>query len=152
SGGYMLFVALCALTAYRSGWRSHSATPATSSALDDITDGARPTWHTQLLWCALAATSSAMLLAVTHHLTQNIAAVPLLWIVPLALYLISFVLCFDSQGWYRRPLFLALLTVGLAIMGWTLADPQVAFSLPLQLTVFCLGFFVVCMFCHGELV
>ena len=56
----------------------------------------------QVLWCTLAATGSLLLLAVSNHITQNIAAVPLLWIVPLTIYLLTFILCFDSSGWYRR--------------------------------------------------
>ena len=106
----------------------------------------------QLLWCALAATGSVLLLAVTNHITQNIAAVPLLWIVPLSLYLMTFILCFDGRGWYRREIFLAVLAAALGVMAWTLADPQLTHELALQLGVFCVGLFIACMFCHGELV
>ena len=88
----------------------------------------------------------------TGHITQNIAAVPLLWIVPLSLYLISFILCFDGMGWYRREIFFAMVATSLGVMGWTLADPRLTHELFLQLGVFCAGFFLACMFCHGELV
>ena len=93
-----------------------------------------------------------LLLAVTNHITQNIAAVPLLWIVPLSLYLITFILCFDGKGWYRRDLFLSMLAAALGVMAWTLADPRLTHELVLQIGVFCAGFFLACMFCHGELV
>ena len=106
----------------------------------------------QALWCALAATGSLLLLAVSNHITQNIAAVPLLWIVPLAIYLLTFILCFDGKGWYRRDIFLAMLAAGLGVMAWTLADSKFTHELALQIGVFCAGLFLACMFCHGELV
>ena len=152
SAGYVLFVALCALTARNSMRTSLAPASAGSEPVVDTSSAARPGISRQVLWCALAATSSALLLAVTGHITQNIAAVPLLWIVPLSLYLISFILCFDGRGWYRREIFLAMLAAGLGVMGWTLADPKLTHDLVLQLGVFCAGFFLACMFCHGELV
>jgi SAM-dependent methyltransferase len=155
SVGYVVFVLLCGFAA-RSSLRNPAIPPAPAAVPADEgvdeDDGRRPTITRQLLWCALAATSSALLLAVTSHITQNIAAVPLLWIVPLSLYLISFILCFDGMGWYRREVFLAMLAAALGVMGWTLADPRLTHELALQLDVFCAGFFLACMFCHGELV
>ena len=56
------------------------------------------------------------------------------------------------MGWYRREVFLAMLAAALGVMGWTLADPRLTHALALQLDVFCAGFFLACMFCHGELV
>jgi SAM-dependent methyltransferase len=157
--GYAAFVALCVLAARKSRVRLDfpdlldEGSPARPKVEPDPTFASeRPVISRQILWCALAATSSALLLAVTNHLTQNIAAVPLLWIVPLSLYLISFILCFDGEGWYRRELFLAMLAAALGVMGWTLADPRLTHELALQLDVFCGGFFLACMFCHGELV
>ncbi len=88
----------------------------------------------------------------TNHITQNIASVPLLWIVPLALYLLTFILCFDSPRWYRRRTVLVAVAIGLGVMAWTLADARLTFKLGLQIGVFCAGLFVACMFCHGELV
>ncbi len=153
SAGYAVFVVLCVFAAYRSGMRDRPArVVARRSERAPRTTASRPTFARQLLWCALAATSSALLLAVTSHITQNIAAVPLLWIVPLSLYLITFILCFDGMGWYRREVFLAMLAAALGVMGWTLADPRLTHALALQLDVFCAGFFLACMFCHGELV
>ena len=106
----------------------------------------------QVLWCALAGTGSFLLLAVSNHITQNVASVPLLWIVPLTLYLLTFILCFDGRGWYKRELMLAMVAAVLGVMAWTLADPSLAHELELQIGVFCAGLFLACMFCHGELV
>ena len=68
----------------------------------------------QLLWLVLSAMGSVMLLAVTNHITQNIASVPFLWVLPLALYLITFILAFDHPRWYVRPLFIVALLALLA--------------------------------------
>ena len=98
-------------------------------------------------------TGSLLLLAVSNHITQNIAAVPLLWIVPLAIYLLTFILCFDAQGWYRaRRSFSRCWRRRLGVMAWTLADSKLTHELALQIGVFCVGLFLACMFCHGELV
>lgn len=155
SVGYALFVGLCAAA----GWVSlrNVATPTSASATTRSQSSAAetseppPTPARQILWCTLAATASLLLLAVTNHITQNVAAVPLLWILPLALYLSTFILCFDSNRWYRRDVFLAMLAAGLSVMAWTLADPKLTHELALQIGVFCAGLFLACMFCHGEL-
>ncbi|HVH71008.1 MAG TPA: hypothetical protein VNB49_07875, partial [Candidatus Dormibacteraeota bacterium] len=68
-----------------------------------------PNWSIRTLWIALPACSSALLLAITNHITQNVASVPFLWIIPLSLYLLSFILCFASGRWYHRMVFLRLM-------------------------------------------
>ena len=70
------------------------------------------------------------MLSVTNHITQNVASVPFLWITPLSLYLLSFILCFDASGWYRRGLFLRLLGVMLGAMAYALAPSFT--SLPIK--------------------
>jgi hypothetical protein len=110
-----------------------------------------PGWKTQTLWVALAACGSALLLAVTNHVTQNIAAVPLFWIIPLSLYLLSFILVFDRQGWYPRNLFLRLLGVSLGGMTYALSPAFAGLPMKVLMPLFCGGLFVYCMFCHGEL-
>jgi hypothetical protein len=112
----------------------------------------RPAWQTQLLWIGLAACGSALLLAVTNHVSQNIAAVPFLWVIPLSLYLLSFILCFDGRGWYRRGLFLRLLGISLGGMIYALTPSYAGLPWSVLIPLYCCGLFVCCMFCHGELV
>jgi len=151
SAGYALFVALCAATAWRYA-RTQDGRVASAYAQDDANANApRPRRARQLLWCALAATGSVLLLSVTSHVTQNIAAVPLLWVVPLTIYLTTFILCFESSRLYPREALLPVAAAALGVMAWCLADPRLTHELALQLAVFCGGLFVVCMFCHGEL-
>src|SRR5437016_1544682 len=111
----------------------------------------RVPWNTRVLWLALSACSSALLLATTNHITQNIAAVPFLWIIPLSLYMLSFVLCFGSSRWYHRMIFLRLLGVALGCMAYALSPSLIAIPLWILISLFCTGLFICCMFCHGEL-
>ena len=161
STAYVAFVLLCAAAGLRSlsraaeaavpeGWRSSPGTRPSPAA--DPAHGEAPPPARQLLWSVLAGTASILLLAVSNHITQNIASVPLLWIVPLALYLLTFILTFDGSGWYRRDIVLAMTAAALGVMAWTLADPSLTHELEIQVGVFCIGLFLACMFCHGELV
>jgi MFS family permease/SAM-dependent methyltransferase len=104
-----------------------------------------------VLWLALSGTGSVLLLAVTNHLTQNVASVPLLWLAPLTLYLASFILTFDGKGWYRPEWLWSVLLVWIAAMGWLIVDDDFQFDLPVQLGIFLPGLFLGCLFCHGEL-
>jgi SAM-dependent methyltransferase len=116
-----------------------------------ISEALRPTWRTRFLWIALTACSSALLLAITNHVSQNIAAVPLLWIIPLSLYLLSFILCFARSGWYRRTFFLRLLGVAVGGAAYALSPSYGALPFWLLTLLFCVALFICCMFCHGEL-
>jgi hypothetical protein len=149
SAAYALFAGLCAATALV----TLRDVPAAAAVAEQASTGdeAPPTLARQLLWVALAATGSVLLLAVTNHITQNIAAVPLLWIVPLGLYLVTFIIAFDGPRWYARDLLLPAVAAALGIMAWTLANYDLTFELTLQIGVFTVGLFLGCMFCHGEL-
>jgi SAM-dependent methyltransferase len=114
-------------------------------------DVSRPGWKTQAIWVALSACSSALLLAITNHVSQNIAAVPLLWVIPLSLYLLSFILCFAGERWYRRTFLLRFLGVAIGGMTYALSPSLAVLPLSLSILLFYAGLFVCCMFCHGEL-
>jgi hypothetical protein len=119
-------------------------------------DAVPPTLREKLLWIVLSAMGSVLLLAISNHLTQNISSIPLLWVVPLALYLLTFILTFDvkdkNAGWYQRTFAIPMLAALLVGMGWTLADHSLHFELKWQIGIFSAGLFIACMFCHGELV
>jgi len=147
SAGYALFAVLCGTIAWRA--RDVEAIPAAATTAFDPPTAPAPT--RMLLWFTLAAIGSVLLLSVTSHVTQNIAAVPLLWLLPLTLYLLTFILCFESSRWYPRELMLPIAAATLGVMAWCYADPRLTHELALQLGVFCSGLFIACMFCHGEL-
>ncbi len=103
------------------------------------------------LWTSLAAVASSLLLAVTNLLTQNIAPMPLLWVIPLSIYLLTFILCFESDRWYRRWIFLPLLFPALASLVIA-SDPNLEDAPVFLIVLLASGaLFVCCMTCHGEL-
>src|SRR5207249_5440678 len=95
-----------------------------------------------LIWISLAAAASTLLLAVTNHLTQNVAAIPFLWVLPLSLYLLSFILCFDSDRWYRRWLFTRLAAVALPSMAYAVSSDGSIWNLRLAVAFFCSASFI----------
>ena len=105
----------------------------------------------RLLWLVLPATASILLLATTNKLCEDLAVVPFLWILPLSLYLLSFILCFDHPRWYVRPLFSLLLMAGLAGVTELLFAEEDA-PIRVQVIGYSVALFAGCMFCHGELV
>jgi SAM-dependent methyltransferase len=141
SAGFVLFALPCGVLA----WRGRTGDAPVSLA----EDGDKPGVGLQVLWAALAACGSTLLLAFTGHMTLNIASIPFLWVLPLALYLLSFVLCFEASGWYRRWLFLPLLAAGFAAVCVTLtrSNPSIWRLIPLYSATL----FAACMVCHGEL-
>jgi len=141
SVGFGLFALLSATLAWRQ--RLHAPlNPAISAPVPARLQG---------LWVLLAACPSLLLVTDTRALTEDIAPVPLLWVLPLGLYLLSFVLCFDGRGWYRRWLFVPLAALGLLALACLPVQPFVALPIRLDLGMNLVSFFFVCMVCHGEL-
>jgi len=110
----------------------------------------RPGGLQLFFWLALPACASLALLAITSHLSQDVAPIPLLWIVPMTVYLLTFILTFDSDRWYRRVVWLPLGAVATYAAAWNWSSGantalywRAAADLTLLLTV---G-----MACHGEL-
>ncbi len=98
----------------------------------------------------LAGTGSLLMAAATHHLCQNVAVVPLLWIVPLSLYLVSFVVVFAGERAYRRGLMLPLLAAATVGAAFTLFG-DIRIGLPLRAGLLCAHLFVGCLVLHGEM-
>jgi SAM-dependent methyltransferase len=110
-----------------------------------------PSVGTRLLWFALAMVPSVLLLATTNQVCMDVASVPFLWVVPLTLYLLSFILCFDSPRWYWRPFWMPLAVISMAGLYPVLrsgADATFAMQLATHFSVL----FFCSMVCHGELV
>jgi hypothetical protein len=143
---YAGFAVLCAATAWTSAKAAGAALMTPAPVAEDIAARA-PAWSERLTWVAFSAMGSCLLLAVTNHLTQNIASIPFLWLVPLSLYLITFIICFDHPRWYVRPLFIGLVAVTLPAMAYFTESLDLYVAAPL----YAAGMFLCCMFCHGEL-
>jgi hypothetical protein len=115
-------------------------------------EGSPPTSRDFFVWFVFAYCSSTLFLSVTNHLTQNIAPIPFLWVFPLSLYLLSFILCFDYEGLYRRDWYVWLIFASLVGLSYGLVRWHAHTNLKLVISVFSAALFVCCMFCHGELV
>ena len=105
----------------------------------------------RLAWFALAACSSSLLLSVTNHLDENVAAVPLLWVLPLAVYLLTFILAFNRPMGSRRELLLGLVLFALGILGYATYEVNSIEAVQVSLPVFLGGLFICCFYCHSEL-
>ena len=120
-------------------------------AIGSTKSAARPTLAERFLWMTLAACASALLLAMTNDLTQSISPIPFLWILPLSLYLLSFILCFDSDRWYSRPLFALMGIVSLPIIAFAISTGNNIREPKMAIAAVCGPLFVLFMLCHGEL-
>jgi hypothetical protein len=148
SGGYVVFALMCAFTAWVS--RAASAMPNDSSAPAVDWDERPSAWHL-IFWVLLASCASVLLVSVTNHMSQNVAPIPLLWVLPLALYLLTFICAFESDRVYRRWLFIPLLAPALAGMAYMLYADEGNFSIKYAIPGYAVGLFICCLFCHGEL-
>jgi len=144
SGLFASFVLACGLLA----WRGRKGQ---ALAAEQQLAGVAPRWTDRVLWAALAACPSILMVADTSFLTENIAPIPMIWVAPLALYLLSFILSFESQGWYKRKIFLPLLVIGLGALAYlpTLGVSEIPIYQSMAINLSAL--FVACMVCHGEL-
>jgi spermidine synthase len=152
STAYGVFVLLGGIAAFVFG---RNTTPDSAAMIDGIhetTSSRPPRMRDKLFWVVLAACASTFLLSVTNHLTQNVASIPFLWVLPLGLYLLTFILTFDLEGLYHRKAWVWILAIALAAMAYGLGAWNSRTPLTLVIPVFCAGLFIVCMFCHGELV
>lgn len=146
--GFGLFGVLCALTIYRI-WRLPAETLHTSQDGEQALGWLRP-----LIWILLAGTGSLFLISATNKISQDVAVIPFLWIVPLSLYLITFVIAFDSPRWYDRRFWLPLFIVSQPLMLYLIYQTdsdEVELSAEILVTLFCAGMFLACMVLHGEL-
>ena len=154
SWSYGVFIVLCAFTAFKSQpvRGRHAAGSRKPNRPARLSARVPPTGKTYLMWLLLPAVASVLLLAITNHLSQNVAAIPFLWVLPLSIYLLSFILCFEGEGWYRRNPYLQLLAVALGSMAYAVSVDMTS-NVPIKVMVplFAMGLFTCCMVCHGEL-
>jgi spermidine synthase len=146
SAGFVFLILLIAGCGYLI-WNTQDLKETKASAED--TTG-KPTWSEAAVWVALAAIPSGLLIAVTNHISTDVAAVPFLWVVPLALYLLTFVLVFSRLASYvhqaaviLQPLFIAALIASQVFEGFD--------SIFWILTIHIAAFFFTALVCHGEL-
>ena len=152
SAFFVVFVLCCVYLSRRSLALAGAETAPSGASQDsaELTEAA-PRLVQQLIWVALAACPSMLMVADTSFMTENIAPIPLMWVMPLALYLLSFIICFELPSWYKRVFWVPLFVLSLALLAYLpnlrMGEWPVSLSVGLNL----LAFFGVCMVCHGEL-
>jgi hypothetical protein len=142
-GALALGIVLCAVATARRRREAVYAAPSQTIA--------PTTFRERLSWIALAFVPSSLLVGVTTHITTDIAAAPLLWVVPLILYLLTFIFAFARRPPFRHTTAAQMLPLLLIPLVITAAPGLPGPPLPLVLALNLGCFFVICMVCHGEL-
>jgi hypothetical protein len=142
STGFALFAATCAVFA----WQVRKP----CMALPEIPKEPIAITY-KFYWIALSGCGSMLLLSITNQIDANVAAVPLLWVIPLAVYLLSFIVAFGSQSLYPRSLWLRLLAFALATVAYAIYDINSVLPIQISIPVYLGGLFIGCVFCQGEL-
>jgi len=146
---YAIFLGLCGVCALRVSRLKENDKPSIpAQPLGDQISA--PTISRSLFWTGLAACASVFLLATTNMICQEVAVIPFLWVVPLSLYLISFILCFESERWYRPNLFQALFVLTACFAGSYRMPRAGAAHVVVMLLSYSGLLFTGCMVCHGE--
>ncbi|MFM9961386.1 MAG: spermidine synthase [Planctomycetaceae bacterium] len=151
SWGFLAFAACCAACAIANAVSKTAVVATVEGRAEPEAKPAAPSRADWWLWIALPMTACVLLIAGTNQICQEVAVIPFLWVVPLALYLLSFILTFDSSRWYRRTWWYSGLIVSAAASVWLMLSggqaPMVQ-QLAANFTMLVCG----CMVCHGELV
>ena len=145
---YLAYAGLAGYGAVRSLLKKKSSEPELARSEVDL--GPKLTARDYSLWIILAATASILLLATTSQIIQEVAVIPFLWVLPLTIYLLSFILAFSGERWYSRQVYLVIFFVATLLVGWALGRAD-SLSISVQIGIYSLGLFAACMVCHGEL-
>ena len=121
-----------------SGAALSTTSQAGTAAAPSLIAEAVPSPGERTLWLLMAACGSLLLSAVTSHLSQNIAAIPLLWILPLTIYLLTFVLAFNGGKIYWRWMMMGLLPSALGGVGYLIVDTTMDVPIMISIPLFCL--------------
>ena len=146
--GFIIFGMLAVWIAFQN--RRAAPFASRQPVIDAAPAGSRPTSALMSLWIALSATASLLLLSITNQISQEVAVIPFLWIVPLSLYLLSFILTFSGEAGYNRRFYLILFAISVMMIIYVLINLE-SVHVYLQIFAYCLLMFSACMLCHGEL-
>jgi len=123
--------------------------PSTNSLPKNRSENQDGGWKVKCCWMALPALASTMLLVVTNHICQNVAVIPFLWVLPLSLYLLSFIISFDSPEWYKPKWTATITLVAICFIPLLKVMPGYL-QLIAEVSSYMVMLLGVCMLCHGE--
>ncbi len=138
--------AIFALIAGILSWRTRDA----KESVEQVSLIEKPSPSLRVLWIVLSGTASLFLLSVTNQISQEVAVIPFLWILPLAIYLLSFILAFSDSRWYGRRVYSFLFGLASIAALWMLTQAE-SLNVLWQIAIYNLLLFLACMICHGEL-
>ena len=138
--------AIFALIAGILSWRTRDA----KESVERVSLIEKPSSSLRVLWIVLSGIASLFLLSVTNQISQEVAVIPFLWILPLAIYLLSFILAFSDSRWYERRVYALLFGFASIAALWMLTQAE-SLNVLLQIAIYNLLLFLACMICHGEL-
>jgi len=147
---YLMFAISCMYCALRGVKSSRQQIGSLEVVSAENARNARPGRERYLLWGSLSACASVLFLATTNQICQDIGVVPLLWIVPLGIYLLTFVICFEHDGWYSRKWFHPAFGLAIWAACFVLYDGALG-SIIVQIGISVFVLFICCMVCNGEL-
>jgi hypothetical protein len=150
-GGFILLSIGCAIITMAGGKLGEGQAPSLPPSAGATEEFAEVTASHRVLWLCLPALACVLLLATTNKICQDIAVVPFLWVLPLAVYLLSFIVCFDSPRWYRRKSFGPALFVTMGVIGSCSSVLRDVGGSIVEIGAYCAALFAACMVCHGEL-
>ena len=150
SWGLAVYAVACAWCARRVWRLPAEETPGGLSANTPESAPPAPGWPERLLWIALPACASVLLLAVTNKMCQDVAVIPFLWVLPLAIYLLTFIIAFDSPRWYSTFYYTIVLAAALGA-GCVALHEGADMDILRQVAIYSVLLFTGCMVCHGEL-
>ncbi len=149
SAAFIIFASLVLWLAWLF-WRGSAHSDYDQQKDSETANTGKSSLWTRTLWILLPAVAVVMLLAVTNEMTQDIAVVPFLWILPLSIYLLSFIISFHHHRWYQRIIWIPVLFLTSGASAWLLFQPEET-AITTQITVLSLLLLSTSMVCHGEL-
>ncbi len=153
SGVFLLYAITICVCAWQM-FRSNKNTVEKSSVQPEVQSEA-PLCLDQILWVAFSACGTLLLMSTTSQITQEVAPVPLLWVLPLAIYLMTFVICFDHPKWYYKQFFVSLFIGFVFLWIATLTIPMlhaiILNNVMIQIFIYSVVLLAGCMCCNGEL-
>lgn len=149
SGLFVLFALVSLAVGYLSrGVEESEPVPTENAAAPE----AAPNLGQRVIWVLLAACASGLLVTVSANLTSNVAPIPLLWVLPLALYLLTFILAFSNRRFYHPKWFVLLVALAIGCMGFLYTQSLANWPVHYVIPAYLVSLFIVCLACHGELV
>lgn len=151
SGLFVVFALLSMAVGYLSRGAEQAVEPAAVEP-KQAAPTAPPSLGQMVIWVVLAAAASGLLVAVSANLSANVAPIPLLWVVPLSLYLLTFILAFSGRRFYHPTWFFPLVALAIGCMAVLYTQSLANWPILLVIPVYLASLFIVCLACHGELV